>query len=121
MRSLKSGFVGLIKKQKLEKNTMVPCGSLTKLLYGSSVGISTAGFILETGLSNRNTPRRFYHLFDCVGTYIPNYRHGTRWCNKCATIADTFSSDEQDYIPPAKVRTNTMFLLFIFYFNSKNT
>ena len=49
MRNLKSGFVGFIKKQKLEKNTMVPCGSLTKLLHGSSVGISTAGLILGTG------------------------------------------------------------------------
>ena len=49
MRSLKSGFVGLISKQKLEKNTMVPCGSLTKPLHGSSVGISTAGFILADG------------------------------------------------------------------------
>ena len=34
--------------------------------------------------------RRFYHLLDWLGTYIPNYRHRTRWCNKCATIADTF-------------------------------
>ena len=47
--------VGFIKKQKLEKNSMVPCGSLTKLLHVSSVGISTTGFILGTGLSNRNT------------------------------------------------------------------
>ena len=61
--------------------------------------------------------RRFYHLLNWLGTYIPNHRHGTRWCNKCATIADTFSgSDEWDYITPAKVHTNTMFLLFIFYF-----
>ena len=88
MRSLKSGFVGLISKQKLEKNTMVPCGSLTKPLHGSSVGISTAGFILarhwmcplpqhSNELSNRNTPRRFYHLLDWVGAYVPNCRHGT--------------------------------------------
>ena len=40
MRSLKSGFVGFIRKQKQEKNTMVPCGRLTKRLHGSSVGIS---------------------------------------------------------------------------------
>ena len=88
MRSLKSRFVGLISKQKLEKNTMVPCGSLTKPLHGSSVGISTAGFILarhwmcplpqhSNELSNRNTPRRFYHLLDWVGAYVPNCRHGT--------------------------------------------
>ena len=107
MRSLKSGFVCFIRKQKQEKNTMVPCGRLTKRLHGSSVGISTAGFILQVGsgcvhsneLSNRNTPRRFYHLLDWVGAYVPNCRHGTRWCNKykCATIADTVFSDEQDY------------------------
>ena len=50
-------------------------------------------------LSNRNTPRRFYHLLDWVGAYVPNCRHGTRWCNKykCTTIADTVFSDEQDY------------------------
>ena len=88
MRSLKSEFVGFINKQKLEKNTMVPCGSLTKPLHGSSVGISTAGFILarhwmcplpqhSNELSNRNTPRRFYHLLDWVGAYVPNCRHGT--------------------------------------------
>ena len=108
MRSLKSGFVGFIKKQKQERNTMVPCGHLMKPLHGSSVGISTAGFILarhwmcplpqhSSELSNRNTPRRFYHLLDWVGAYVPNCRHGTRWCNKCATIADTVFSDEQDY------------------------
>ena len=45
MRSLKSGFVGFIKEQKLEQNPVV----LTKSLHGSSVGISTAGFILGTG------------------------------------------------------------------------
>ena len=49
-----------------------------KPLHGSSVGISTAGFILarhwicplpqhSNELSNRNTPRRFYHLLDWVG------------------------------------------------------
>ena len=54
MRSLKNGFVDFIKKQKLEKNSMVPGGSLRKLLHGSSMGISTTGFILGTGLSNRN-------------------------------------------------------------------
>ena len=59
MRSVKNAFVGFIKKQKLEKNSMVPYGSLTKLLYGSSVGISTTGFILGTGRSNRNTQGDF--------------------------------------------------------------
>ena len=54
-------------------------------------------------LSRRNISRRFYDLFDRIGAYVPNYRPGTRWCNKCATIADTVFSDEQDYIPPAKV------------------
>ena len=54
-------------------------------------------------LSRRNIPRRFYDLFDRIGAYVPNYRPGTRWCNKCATIADTVFSEEQDYIPPAKV------------------
>ena len=49
MRNLKSEFVGFIRKQKQEKNTMVPCGRLTKRLHGSSVGISTAGFILQVG------------------------------------------------------------------------
>ena len=75
---------------------MVRCGSLTKLLHGSSVGISTTGFILGTELSNRNTQADFIICLigSRLGTYIPNYRHGTRWCNKCATIADTFSSDE---------------------------
>ena len=63
---------------------MVPCGSLTKPLHGSSVGISTAGFIIGTmcplsqhlnGLSNRNTPRRYFHLLDRVGAHVPNYQH----------------------------------------------
>ena len=71
-------------------------------------------------LSNRNTPRRFYHLLDWVGAYVPNYRHGTRWCNKCATIAGTFSSDKQDYIFPAKEYKYNVSLVYIL-FQFKNT
>ena len=101
---------------------MVACESLTKPLHGSSVGISTALSQHSNELSNRNTPRRFYHLLDPVGAYVPNYQHGTRWCNKCATIADTVFSDEQDYIPPAKVRTNTIFsCLYFISIKKKNT
>ncbi|XP_078371859.1 uncharacterized protein LOC144655479 [Oculina patagonica] len=53
-------------------------------------------------LSKRNIPRRFYRLFDRLGANVPNYRSGTRWCNKCASIADSVFLNEPDYIPPVK-------------------
>lgn len=67
-------------------------------------------------LSRRKIPKRLYRLFDRIGTSIPNYRPGARWCNKCATIADTVFSQEPDYIPPSKVR---MFYLVYILFQFK--
>ena len=55
-------------------------------------------------LSKRKIPARFYRLFDRVGANVPNYRPGTRWCNKCAMVSDNVFSNEPDYISPAKVR-----------------
>ena len=54
-------------------------------------------------LSPRYVPKRLYDLFDRLGGHFPNYRPETRWCNKCAAIADNVFAGEKDYIPPAKV------------------
>ncbi|XP_068702749.1 uncharacterized protein [Montipora foliosa] len=61
----------------------------------------------STQLSKRSIPKRFYHLFDTLGTNTQNYRPGIRWCNKCATIADNALSKEYDYIPPKKQTKST--------------
>ena len=57
----------------------------------------------STELSKRKVPRRFYRLFDRLGANVPTYRPGTRWCNKCSTIADSVFSKEPDYVPPTEV------------------
>lgn len=57
----------------------------------------------STELSKRKVPRRFYRLFDRLGAHVPTYRPGTRWCNKCSTIADSVFSKEPDYVPPTEV------------------
>ena len=64
-------------------------------------------------LSRKKIPKRFYRLFDRIGTNIPNYRPGARWCNKCATIADTVFSQEPEYNPPPKVRM--FYLVYILF------
>ena len=72
----------------------------------------------STELSSRIIPRRFHRLFDRVGANVPNYRPGTRWCNKCAVNADNVFSNEPDYIPPAKVSLMCKLCFFLLSFFS---
>ena len=129
MRCLKSGFVGFIKKTKAGEQYH---GSLrtfdeaiARFVGGNfNCWVYTPHWMYPLSqhsneLSNRNTPRRFYHLLDWVGAYVPNCRHGTRWCNKCATIADTVFSDEQDCSLCKGMYKYNVSLVYIFFFQFK--
>ena len=65
-------------------------------------------------LSRRKIPKRFYWLFDRIRTNI--HQLPLRWCNNCATIADTVFSQEPDYNPTSKLR---MFYLVYILFQFK--
>ena len=47
-------------------------------------------------LNGNRIPRRYYVLFDRIGSEMPHYRPGTRWCNRCKNTASERFDDQHE-------------------------